>query len=333
MTTRNIWHTMVLTIAALTMGQGNARAQIFETTYTVTGGSQLGGIDSCEKLLDGDVHTKWCQFCGSDNLWVEFKSAEPFVPTGYILTTASDNTLNNYRNPQTWRVFGKEGDEWEELAYVYKDESMDDKNFAPYEFALNNPDRKQYQEFKFVVYDVRSYYVNLFQLSEFQFKGYSSLTNMKDAVVTLSQPVIDHNNGNPEVSYTVADALGATISSDKYDESFSPLDVSAEGEYTMTLTGRNGYEGTKTVKFWVKKQLNGLGTEGNPYVISSTDDWNLFADSGRRSGRSRHQGTGYRGRFVRAPHRLRKRHPLSELQGCYEHRGRKTISHQMGQGY
>lgn len=62
-------------------------------------------------------------------------------------------------------------------------------------------------------------------------------------------PVIDHNNGNPEVSYTVADALGATISSDKYDESFSPLDVSAEGEYTMTLTGRNGYEGTKTMKF------------------------------------------------------------------------------------
>ena len=42
----------------------------------------------------------------------------------------------------------------------------------------------------------------------------------------------------------------------------------------------------------MKKQLNGLGTEGNPYVISSTDDWNLFAERVRL-------GDTYNGKFVK----------------------------------
>ena len=284
---------LILIIALLCITvQTKMAAQVFETTYTVTGGSELIGDESCRKLLDGDIHTKWCEFCGTDELWVEFYSAEPFVPTGYILTTGDDNTLNNYRNPRTWRVYGKEDDDWKELSKVVNDESMDDKNYAPYEFALNNPDHKQYQYFKFVVYDVRSFYFDYFQLSEFQFKGYSSLTNMKDAVVTFSQPVIDYNNGSPAVSYTVKDALGTTIASDQYDASFSPSDVSAEGQYTMTLTGKGGYSGTKTVTFWVKKQLTGSGTEATPYKIDNTDDWNLFAERVRL-------GDTYKGKFVK----------------------------------
>ena len=44
-------------------------------TYTVTAGSKMDGIESCEKLLDGDIHTKWCEACYfNSSIWVEFKS-------------------------------------------------------------------------------------------------------------------------------------------------------------------------------------------------------------------------------------------------------------------
>ena len=75
--------TTMLIVVALLAGL-SAQAQIYETTYTVINGSSLSGGESCRNLLDGDIHTKWCEFCGNEPIYVEFSSAQPFVPTAYI---------------------------------------------------------------------------------------------------------------------------------------------------------------------------------------------------------------------------------------------------------
>ena len=286
--------TTMLIVVALLAGL-SAQAQIYETTYTVINGSSLSGGESCRKLLDGDIHTKWCEFCGNEPIYVEFSSAQPFVPTAYILTTGNDNVLNNYRNPQRWRLYGRlnELEDWTELAYVDKDESMVDKNFAPYEFSLNNPDHMSYQYFKFVIYDIRSFYLDYCQLSEFQFKGYNSLDDMKDAVVDI-QPIYDYNNGETiPVDFTVKDGLGNTIDPSHYNVAYNPYgEVSVEGEYELCLTGTNGFTGEKYVTFRVMKQLTGAGTEDSPYLINSDADWDLFAERVR-------EGDTYKGKYVK----------------------------------
>ena len=289
-------------VFALLLTAMTAWAQIPNVSYIVTAGSKMDGVESCQKLLDGDIHTKWYEACYfNSSIWVEFKSDKAFVPTGYILTTANDNTLNNYRNPCTWRVFGKlnEDSDWDELSYMYKNNSMDDKNFAPYEFELNNPDHKVYQFFKFVIYDIRSVYQDYCQLSEFQFKGYINLKNMGDAVVTGIQPVYDFNNYETiPVDYTVQDALGNTIDPSNYNAYFDINEevVTSVGTHTLYLeatdNNSNGYYGMKRVQFWVKPQLSGAGTEASPYLISTNHDWNLFAERVRL-------GDTYKGKFVK----------------------------------
>lgn len=48
----------------------------------------------------------------------------------------------------------------------------------------------------------------------------------------------------------------------------------------MTVKGNaNGYSGTLTHQFKVAKNISGTGTKDDPYLINTTDDWNLFAKS------------------------------------------------------
>lgn len=77
---------------------------------------------------------------------------------------------------------------------------------------------------------------------------------------------------------TVKDMDGNNVAADNYSISYSPSPVQAVGNYTMTITGNaNGYNGTLTHQFQVANQLSGEGTETEPYLINSTEDWNTFA--------------------------------------------------------
>ena len=80
---------------------------------------------------------------------------------------------------------------------------------------------------------------------------------------------------------TVKDMDGNTVSSENYSVSFSPSPVKEVGRYTMTVTSNtaNGYSGTLTHQFKVAKNISGTGTKDDPYLINTTDDWNLFAKS------------------------------------------------------
>ncbi len=65
------------------------------------------------------------------------------------------------------------------------------------------------------------------------------------------------------------------------------------GTGSVILTGINDYTGTKTVNFEIAANtLSGSGTEGDPYVINSNDDWMSFANSVN-------SGFTYSGKFVK----------------------------------
>lgn len=83
------------------------------------------------------------------------------------------------------------------------------------------------------------------------------------------------------VTPTVKDMDGNTVSSENYSVSFSPSPVKEVGRYTMTVTSNtaNGYSGTLTHQFEVAQNISGTGTKDEPYLITSAEDWNLFAKS------------------------------------------------------
>jgi len=79
---------------------------------------------------------------------------------------------------------------------------------------------------------------------------------------------------------TIKDMDGNTVAAENYSISYSPNPVKALGNYTMTVSGNaNGYSGTLTHQFEVANYIAGKGTSSDPFLISSTDDWNTLAAS------------------------------------------------------
>ena len=84
-------------------------------TATAGAGSAGPGNGGYTKLVDGSTDTKWCT--NSSPFYIEFHSSAPFVPTGYIMTTAEDAASYSGRNPKSWTIKAKvnENDEWTTL--------------------------------------------------------------------------------------------------------------------------------------------------------------------------------------------------------------------------
>ena len=85
----------------------------------------------------------------------------------------------------------------------------------------------------------------------------------------------------PEPTVTNADGTELTKGTD-YTVAWSG-DGTTAGGYMLTITGTgsetSGYYGSQTVKFIVmdyQQSLSGSGTLSDPYVIGSTDEWELF---------------------------------------------------------
>lgn len=257
-----------------------AWAQVFETTYTATAGSSgVSGNEGYAKLVDGNTSTKWCTGY-TTSAYIEFHSAQAFIPTGYVLTTGNDNSSFPGRNPKSWVVKAKlySTDDWTTLATVTNDNTMADNNYTPYEFSISNS--QSYQYFRFEV--SANHGNNCLQLSEFQFKGFTSLTDISQGTIVIA-PCFDYNSGSDiAISYTVKNGANETIDPSNYDVAITKggiaSSVAETGEYTLTVTGKGSYSGSKSATFKVLKKLTGEGTQGSPYLINSTDDWNIFAE-------------------------------------------------------
>ena len=56
-----------------------------------------------------------------------------------------------------------------------------------------------------------------------------------------------------------------------------PITISTEGDYTLTLTGKDKYEGAQTLSFKVVPNFSGAGTKADPYMITTTAQLDLLA--------------------------------------------------------
>ena len=71
-----------------------------------------------------------------------------------------------------------------------------------------------------------------------------------------------------------------------------PLTVNTPGKHTLAITGKADCIGTKNITFTVVEQIVGDGSEANPYIISTPNQWSLFAALVNN-------GTDFSGQFVK----------------------------------
>lgn len=127
---------------------------------------------------------------------------------------------------------------------------------------------------------------------------------------------IPYTGSEITVTPTVKDMDGNTVSSENYSVSFSPSPVKEVGQYTMTMKGNaNGYSGTLTHQFKVAKNISGTGTKDEPYLINTTDDWNLFA-------KSVEGGIDYYGKYVKLTNNI----TISTMVGVCDESGDRPFS-------
>ena len=99
------------------------------------------------------------------------------------------------------------------------------------------------------------------------------------------------------LSYTVKGEQGETVDKENYDVSITrngaeATDFSVGGTYIMTATGKNTYRGSCTAAINVKgTALTGSGTENDPYLIATSDDWSNFFSNVR-------DGNTYENKFI-----------------------------------
>ena len=99
--------------------------------YTVTSGTAgVNNEENYDKLLDGRNFTKWCIRDIGDCAYVEFHVVFPFIPTGYVMTTANDVSTYPGRNPKDWVIKAKLNleDEWTTIASVTDDNVLQFEN-------------------------------------------------------------------------------------------------------------------------------------------------------------------------------------------------------------
>ena len=121
-----------------------AGEKVYNTGYTATNGKGTGG-EGYDKLVDGDLDTKWC---ANDGPWyIEFHTASPIKVDGYMLRTGHDTDTNSGRNPKSWELKGKlnEGDAtWTPIDSKTDNTEMGAYSDKEYVFTATSPGTYQY---------------------------------------------------------------------------------------------------------------------------------------------------------------------------------------------
>ncbi|MBQ9536042.1 MAG: bacterial Ig-like domain-containing protein, partial [Clostridia bacterium] len=163
----------VMALTLLPHGQA-ARAESY-SGFIADGGNGNSGSESYASLVDGSTQTKWYSGVkttppGENQAfwWVDFHAESAIRINGYSLTTGNDNTEWGGRNPSSWILKAKasQNSSWTVIASVTNDRTLEDKNFATYDFDLDTEGSWQY--FRFMVSASRG--ASGIQLSELTLK-------------------------------------------------------------------------------------------------------------------------------------------------------------------
>lgn len=257
----------MLLVMLLTMTAQTAWAEddvVVYTSYTASSGtSGSNSNEDYDELVDNNKSTKWCVTSLGSPTYIEFQSAKPIIPVGYVMTTGDDTDSQSGRNPKSWKILAKAntGDEWTTLVDVTNNDEMPAAKTTDKEFSIEG-NTAAYQYFRFEVSAIKS--GDIFQLAEFQFKvyndnknlGYSTVSGVDSRYVCKGSPI----SITPNV--TTCDGITSptfgtdyTVKLNNNDVTEFPFTVNAVGNYTLTITGTgtkgNGYYGSKEFNFRV----------------------------------------------------------------------------------
>ena len=270
------------------------------TFYTVddnnvTGNTNNNSDEAPAKLFDNDTDTKWCYVSGHrqyytpewQNLNIYFHTSGSIVLKGYKIARAADATSYSNRNPKSWKIYGGNS-AGANASWTLIDERTDVSINSLWTDFLVTSNTTAYQYYRFEVIEVGGYESESnhnrrwkCQVSELQLFGHTSQEYVRDLTngsITGLPATYTYTGNTIPVSYTVKDANNATVSSSNYQATISPSTVKAPGLYTLTITGKGNYSGTKTATFRVVKALSGNGTAERPYLINNMTEWLAFAD-------------------------------------------------------
>lgn len=123
--------------------------------YNYISGSEYA--DATSNLVDGNTTTKWCSNPShktDGKYFCEFQTSSAVRVDGYTLTTGNDNSTWKGRNPKDWVLKAKVDGNWVDIATVNEDNTMEDKNYTPYDFKVDVPGT--YQHFRIEISSTRS---------------------------------------------------------------------------------------------------------------------------------------------------------------------------------
>ena len=197
---------------------------------TATAGDSNGWEDRCQNLFDRDTQTKWC--CYGYNyfndyqtgVYVEFKSTFPFVPKGYSMTTANDNSENAGRNPASWKLMGKvnaDDTEWTIIVEETGDQTMQDVNYTQYDFAVPSSVTTAFQYFRFEIYDTQGSLNGGFFTMQLSELSLWRAVDPNEPTYAINLPTVEHGtvtatvDGAPVTTAYKGDEVKLTIDWDK----------------------------------------------------------------------------------------------------------------------
>ena len=230
----------------------------------------LSGEQDCpdgqgyEKLVDGDVNTKWCTMAHPSS--IEFKSTQPVRLKGYVFTTGDDTQSIPGRNPKTWKLQGRQYDsgEWTTIDSVVGYTGMPASNLTDVTFMLDH----QVAGFQFFRFEVAEcvgtpgYTHNYMQLSELQFLVDNDYDYWHDftycKVQSFSQYYQYDDGKGIDLHYRIISPSYSVLTKGiDYLEGIRTSDnvvvdsARTNGDYTLTLTGMGDYSGVQQFNFTV----------------------------------------------------------------------------------
>ena len=123
--------------------------------------TSLSSNPSSPYLFDNNSDTRW-SVTYAGGMWaktiVDFRSDKPFIPMGYVMTTADDASHYPNHNPKAWQIYAKanwEDEEWKPIVTVTDGTAagLGTESRTNYNFIIEGLN-KEYQFFRFEVDDV-----------------------------------------------------------------------------------------------------------------------------------------------------------------------------------